>query len=86
MIRTRDSLLGRQGLCQLSYARLLCKPVGAKGFEPSTSASQTPRAARLRHAPLSLVYQKRGFRQKKRLPLAPDICSAWAKQVRASTP
>lgn len=65
MIRTRDSLLGRQGLCQLSYARLPCKPVGVKGFEPSTSASQTPRAARLRYTPLHLVYQKRGSRQKK---------------------
>ncbi len=63
MIRTRDSLLGRQGLYQLSYARLL--RVGVKGFEPSTSASQTPRASRLRHTPLYLVYQKKDSRQKK---------------------
>ena len=46
-IRTRDNLLGRQELCQLSYART----VGVRGLEPPTSASQTLRATRLRYTP-----------------------------------
>ena len=49
-IRTRDNLLGRQELCQLSYARNT-QPVGVRGLEPPTSASQTPRATGLRHTP-----------------------------------
>ena len=51
-IRTRDHLLGRQELCQLSYARA---QVGVRGLEPPTSASQTPRATRLRYTPPSQV-------------------------------
>ena len=44
--------LGLEGRCsiQLSYGRLL---VGAKGFEPSTSSSQSWRATRLRYTPKS---------------------------------
>src|SRR5690349_8536583 len=38
--RTRDSLLGRQELYQLSYSRR----VGVRGLEPRTSWSQTRRA------------------------------------------
>ena len=48
--RTRDNLLGRQTLYQLSYPRVP-KRVGVRGLEPPTSASQTPRATRLRHTP-----------------------------------
>ena len=44
-IRTRDSLLGRQALYQLSYTRARRQPwpaaVGARGLEPPTPASQT---------------------------------------------
>ena len=45
--RTRDNLLGRQALYQLSYPREEAAPcqVGVRGLEPPTSASQTPRAA-----------------------------------------
>ena len=50
-IRTRDNLLGRQELCQLSYART----VGVRGLEPPTSASQTLRATRLRYTPATSV-------------------------------
>ena len=52
--RTRDILLGRQTLYQLSYSRtewLDQLGVGVRGLEPPTSASQTPRATRLRHTP-----------------------------------
>ncbi len=43
--RTGDLVLGRHPLCQLSYSRGPGKEmVGATGFEPATSASQTPRA------------------------------------------
>ena len=44
-IRTRDNLLGRQALYQLSYTRArrrrLPAAVGARGLEPPTPASQT---------------------------------------------
>ena len=57
--RTRDNLLGRQELCQLSYTRIQASAanarpravVGARGFEPPTPASQTLCATRLRYAP-----------------------------------
>src|SRR5690606_16562547 len=35
-------------------------PVGAAGFEPATSASQTQRAGRLRHAPYTAKYTAAG--------------------------
>ena len=38
--RTRDILLGRQALYQLSYSRI----IGVRGLEPRTSWSQTRRA------------------------------------------
>ena len=41
--RTRDLLLGRQALCQLSYSRIGAG-VGVGGFEPSTSWSQAKRS------------------------------------------
>lgn len=62
-IRTRDNLLGRQELCQLSYARSTCEPVGVRGLEPPTSASQTLRATGLRHTPSLIVYAKIDHRQ-----------------------
>ena len=43
-IRTRDILLGRQTLCQLSYPRVRRVRVGVDGFEPPTSWSQTKRS------------------------------------------
>jgi hypothetical protein len=46
-IRTRDSLLGRQ----MRYHCATPAQVGARGFEPRTSWSQTKRAAELRYAP-----------------------------------
>ena len=54
--RTGDILLGRQTLYQLSYSRR--EPVGVRGFEPPTSASQTPRAARLRYTPSTAKYSR----------------------------
>ncbi len=51
-------LEGRRSV-QLSYGGPLSgnlnRMIGAPGFEPGTSASQTPRAARLRHAPLVML-------------------------------
>ncbi len=53
-IRTRDSLLGRQ----MRYHCATPAQVGAVGFEPTASWSQTKRAAGLRYAPLDIVYSK----------------------------
>jgi hypothetical protein len=53
-IRTRDSLLGRQ----MRYHCATPAQVGARGFEPRTSWSQTKRAAELRYAPWGVVYSK----------------------------
>jgi hypothetical protein len=33
-----------------------CVAIGAPGFEPGTSCSQSTRATKLRHAPLRQVY------------------------------
>ena len=49
--------LGLEGRCsiQMSYGRMYYLPkailVGAEGFEPPTSCSQSRRATRLRYAP-----------------------------------
>ncbi len=48
----RDDARGRGRSTQSgTYARLACRLVGAPGFEPGTSRSQSERATRLRHAP-----------------------------------
>ena len=48
--------LGLEGRCsiQLSYGRV----VGARGFEPPASCSQSRRATRLRYAPMAPVYHR----------------------------
>jgi hypothetical protein len=83
-IRTGDILLGRQTLYQLSYSRGIV--VGVRGFEPPTSASQTPRAARLRHTPLTSHKYSRATR----LPLAAQsrisCCAAAGEQSGAVQP
>ena len=40
-------------LAKLAQRKLLILLVGARGFEPPTSCSQSRRAARLRHAPMA---------------------------------